>query len=214
MLGAHAHTVSGALPCVRTAAMGERMSYPYGGHPPFGQAPPGATHQGWGGPPPSGPGKKTMGVLAGVLAIFCFILLATTCGVSLFQIIRTQIDTNPMTRAYPTHVAVTVACVLAALLFLIGAIRHLKRGRSGSVIVLVAAVIVVAVAVLQWVDMTAAPGDETVFATSFFEVIGVHVVALFGIPAGILALNSRLWLVPKRPRYPQPPGWYGRQPGY
>src|SRR5690606_18807636 len=146
----------------RHPSPGQGPPPPYGGHPPFGQAPPGATHQGWGGPPPSGPGKKTMGVLAGVLAIFCFILLATTCGVSLFQIIRTQIDTNPMTRAYPTHVAVTVACVLAALLFLIGAIRHLKRGRSGSVIVLVAAVIVVAVAVLQWVDMTAAPGDETV----------------------------------------------------
>src|SRR5690606_36901143 len=100
MLGAHAHTVSGALPCVRTAAMGERMSYPYGGHPPFGQAPPGATHQGWGGPPPSGPGKKTMGVLAGVLAIFCFILLATTCGVSLFQIRRSPIGIRPKNGAY------------------------------------------------------------------------------------------------------------------
>jgi len=110
-------------------------------------------------------------------------------------------QSRALDRVYSAHAAVTATAVVAALLLLIGAIKHLKRKRSGAVMIAVAAVILVAIAVLQgvWVATTGWRG-EIVFAQSGGEVLTMRLSALLAVPGALVSLWSRqFWLSSRQP---------------
>lgn len=150
----------------------------------------------------SRPGKEALATWVGALFAFStFVLAAVACLGSSVLVIRVLSSPEQLDRVYSAHAAVTSTAVVAALLLLIGAIKHLKRKRSGAVMIAVAAVILVAIAVLQgvWVATTGWRG-EIVFAQSGGEVLTMRLSALLAVPGALVSLWSRqFWLSSRQP---------------
>lgn len=171
------------------------MTYPPYGAQQFGppqqpaQAPPGAA-------------SKAMGITAVVIAILAALVALAGAGWTGFDVIRGIADNNPMTRVIPLHAVAGGLLAVGALLLLTGAVLHAKRKKSGCVVLALGVVAFIA-------SMAMGLFEEDAVDSPAGLVAGV-----IGVLAVILAVRSRLWLLPKQPAYPPSVGHHYGHQGY